>query len=152
MPGHQPLQPGLEIRANGGGILYKSKVFNHIEHGHPGRTGYVIAAKGTEKCGVADERLVNLGPCDDDPDGVAVACGFADGDDIGDNAVVLKPPERCAHPAKPGLHLVRDAQPACGADPIKYSRHIAWLRFQHAVGHEGRIADIGGGFQPGLRQ
>ena len=51
-------------------------------------------------------------------DGLAVAHGLAQGDDVGHEAVALEAPHMLAGAAEAGLHLVGDEQAAGGADRL----------------------------------
>ena len=83
---------------------------------------------------------------------MAIARRFANGDNVGHDTVVLVAPKMLPHATKARLHFITNAQAARGANFFKHFGHVAFHRFQNAIGDKGRIQKIGGGAHAMLGQ
>src|SRR6516225_2004343 len=93
---------------------------------------------------LADERLGNLRSGDDRGERHAVADALGHRHDVGDHALRLESPEMRAGAAKTGLHLVRNAHAAGGADIFVRLLEITLRKF-----HKATDTLNGFGYEPG---
>src|SRR3989338_8945118 len=98
------------------GVLDKSLVPDHVQHSDAGGARDGVAPKGGEEAHLGGKMVEDLLPGDHHAEGMAVAGGFTEGDDVWHDAVALMAPQRGAGASKAGLHLVGDEEAASSAD------------------------------------
>ena len=93
-------------------ILLQPLVAQNLQRGDTGRRGYRIAAKGVEVTKRAAKRRHHIGARQYGGHRIAIAHRLAHRHHIGHHANPVMPPEVCAQPPEPRLHLIGNQQPA----------------------------------------
>ena len=135
-----------------GGVGLKLAIRQFLQHRHRRRAGHRIAAEGVEITkGVAKPRH-DLRRRHQSGDRVAVAHRFAEGDDVGRNALTLMRPEMAARTAEARLHFVADQKAARRPDRLRRRFQPAWRLRWEALVQKKRTDDKSGEANASLLQ
>ena len=108
-------QMGDPSRAHFECILLKMFIAQNVEHGKSGSTSDRVTAERAEKLYGFAEGSSDLRGGDYGRQRKSVADGFAEDNDVGNNALRLETPEMRAEAAKTDLNFIGDADTAKGA-------------------------------------
>ena len=134
-----------EPRAHGSGVLLQPLIIDDVQHLLADAAREGRAAKGREELRPLGKAVRNGAGGDQHAKGVPVADGFAHHHDIRQRALVFEAEVIVAKAPQPGLHLIGNADTACGTD-------LFIDRWQVPLGRDDLTADGREGFRDEARQ
>ena len=130
-----------EIGADALGLFGEPLALDHVEHGGTDGSRDRRSGEGREEVPARGELGSDRRRRDHSAHRVPVPHRLAQGDDVGDDAVLGEPPERLTDATEPGLHLVGDAERTDGARSCVGGPEVARRHGEDAVAREDVVAD-----------